>query len=94
MKLTHEELNEFGVFNLGIICVKGTPKKRRTGMNCYVSEDGVYNYESEEVEDGHGYRVELVPTADEGKYAFRIFNVEGEEYLTRVQPLEAVSYIK
>lgn len=91
-KLTHEELNNLGVFNIGVVCVKGIVKARKSGFKTVLKTDTEVHY----VDDVNGTRIELIRTADtefEG-WAFRYYDMNKEKYEFVYLPMIACEFVK
>lgn len=91
-KLTHEELNNLESFELGIICVKGIAKARKSGFKTTLKTETEIHYTNEE----KGFRVELVKTADTDfvGWAFRYYNINKEKYEHIYLPIIACEFVK
>lgn len=91
-KLTHEELNNLGVFDIGVVCVKGIAKARVKGFKTTFKSDSEMHYTNEE----RAFRVELIRTADTEftGWGFRYYNIEKEKYEFVYLPMMACEFVK
>ena len=91
-KLTHDELNELGVFDIGVVCVKGIAKARVKGFKTTLKSETEMHYTHET----KGYRVELIKTADSDftGWAFRYYDIEKEKYEFVYLPMIACEFVK
>ena len=91
-KLTHEELNNLGAYDLGIVCVKGIAKARVKGFKTTLKSDSEMHY----MHESGNYRVELVRTADTEftGWGFRYYNIEKEKYEFIYVPMIACEFVK
>lgn len=91
-KLTHEELNNLGVFDIGVVCVKGIAKARKSGFKTVLKTDTEVHY----VDDVNGTRIELIRTADTEftGWAFRYYDMNKEKYEFVYLPMIACEFVK
>lgn len=91
-KLTHEELNNLGAFDLGIICIKGIAKTRKAEFKTTLKTETEIHYTNEE----RNFRIEMVRTADTDfiGWAFRYYDMNKEKYEHIYLPLIACDFVK
>lgn len=91
-KLTHEELNNLGAFDLGIVCVKGIAKTRKNGFKTTLKTDTEIHF----TDDVNGTRIELVRTADTEftGWGFRYYDMNKEKYEFIYLPMIACEFVK
>lgn len=91
-KLTTEELNNLGCFDIGIVPVKGIAKARVKGYKTTFKSESEMHYTSEK----GNFRVELIRTADTNYsgYAFRYFDLNKSKYEFVYLPLIACEFVK
>lgn len=91
-KLTHEELNNLGVFDAGVICVKGIAKAKVKGFKTTLKSDSEMHYTHE----SGNYRVEFVRTADTEFtcWGFRYYDINKEKYEFVYTPIIVCEFVK
>lgn len=89
-KLTNEEMNNLGCFNIGIGLCKGTPKARIKGLKTTLKTKTEVHYEGEHI------RHELIKLADESGdcYAYRLFDKSKNEYEKFILVFQMLAFIK
>lgn len=89
-KLTNEEMNNLGCFNIGIVPVRGIPKARVKGLRTTLRTDDEMWYESDVI------RTELIKLTDESGdcWVVRRYRMVDETYEDFVQPLIAIQFVK
>ena len=88
-KLTNKEMNDLGCMNIGIclyIADAGL-KSRVKGFKTTLKSEDEMHYENGDS------RIEFIKLADKG-YAFRIFEIDKNEYMDFVQPLWGMRFIR
>lgn len=91
-KLTHEELNELGTFDIGVVCVKGIAKANKKGFKTTLKSETEMHYTN----DNGNFRVELIRTADTEftGWAFRYYDINKEKYEFVYLPMIACEFVK
>lgn len=91
-KLTQVELLELGVFDIGVVCVKGIAKARTKHFKTTFKSETEMHYTHE----SGSYRVELVRTADAEftGWGFRLYDIAKEKYEFVYLPLMACEFVK
>ena len=88
-KLTNEEMNDLGCFNIGIVLLNGKAKARVAGFKTTFKSESEVHYENEFV------RHEMIKLIGEDKWAYRCFDKEHmNDYIKFVQPLCAINFVK
>jgi hypothetical protein len=91
-KLTHEEINNLGLFDIGVVCVKGIAKARVKGYKTTLKSETEMHYTNEE----KNFRVELIKSADEEftGWSFRYYDMAKEKYEFVYLPMIACEFVK
>lgn len=95
-KLTNEEALDLGLISIGCMFVRGDAKQRVKGYKTTYKSADAMHYENENV------RVELIALASKSTaygevkqdWCLRVFDMNKLEYITFVQPLFAINFVK
>lgn len=88
-KLTTNEMNDLGCFNIGIVLLRGKAKARIAGFKTTLKTETEVHYENDFV------RHEMIKLNDEEGWAYRCFDkAHYKEYIKFVQPMCAINFVK
>ena len=95
-KLTNEEANNLDLISIGCMFVRGSAKQRVKGYKTTLKTEDEIHYEND------NERVELIALASksvfEGElmqdWCLRVYDKNKMEYITFVQPLFAINFVK
>lgn len=95
-KLTNEEAQNLDLFSIGCVFVRGNAKQRVKGYKTTYKSADAMHYENGDV------RVELIALASKSDWygeikqdwCLRVFDMKKLEYITFVQPMFAINFIK
>ena len=95
-KLTNEEANNLDLISIGCMFVRGSAKQRVKDYKTTLKTEDEIHYENDNI------RVELIALASksvfEGElmqdWCLRVYDMNKMEYITFVQPLFAIKFVK